>query len=175
VGKATLLIEQKNVDGRLIAGQKTDRPPRTVELLGPLRQDLAEYMLALGRRTPKAMLFPRADGLPWRDHDYRNWRRRVFQPAAAAVGLGDFKQTVRVVVQTGKRRRRVTTKYSGIRPYDLRHSFASLLIRDGRLSLAEIADQIGNSVATLSEVYAHVIADMKAIMRARCRQAKRAQ
>ena len=47
------------------------------------------------------------------------------------------------------------------RPYDLRHAFASLLIREGHLSLAEIADQMGNSVATLSEVYSHVIADMR--------------
>lgn len=184
VGKATLLIEQKNVDGELVAGQKTDRPPRSVDLLGPLRHDLAEYLLALGRRTPKVLLFSRPDGTPWRDHDYRNWRRRVFQPAAGAVGLGELKQTVRIVVVDGKRRRRVTTEYAGIRPYDLRHSFASLLILEGRLSLAEIADQLGNSVATLSEVYAHVIADMKgqprtsadaAIMRARRKLARRAQ
>jgi integrase len=183
VGKATLLVEQKNVNGELVAGQKTDRPPRSIDLLAPLRQDLAEYMLAVGRRTPKALLFPRPDGAPWRDHDYRNWRRRVFQPAAASVGLGTFERTVNVVVVDGKRRRRVATKYEGIRPYDLRHSFASLLIREGRLSLTEIAEQLGNSVATLSEVYAHVIADMKgqprvsaddAIMQARVTRAKQA-
>ena len=66
----------------------------------------------------------------------------------------------------------------------IRHSFASLLLRDGRLSLAEIAEQLGNSVATLSDVYAHVIADMKgqprtsaddAIMQARMKRAKQAQ
>jgi integrase len=183
VGRATLLVEQKNVDGELVAGQKTDRPPRSIELLAPLRQDLAEYMLAIGRRTPKALLFPRPDGKPWRDHDYRNWRRRVFQPAAAAAGLANFEQIVKVVVADGKRRKRVATSYQGIRPYDLRHSFASLLIREGRLSLAEIADQLGNSVATLSEVYAHVIADMKgqprtsaddAIMQARLKQTEQA-
>ena len=73
---------------------------------------------------------------------------------------------------------------TGCTPYDLRHSFASLLLRDGRLSLAEIAEQLGNSVATLSDVYAHVIADMKgqprtsaddAIMQARMKRAKQAQ
>ena len=37
-------------------------------------------MLAIGRRTPKALLFPRPDGKPWRENDYRNWRRRVFDP-----------------------------------------------------------------------------------------------
>lgn len=137
VGRAALLIEQKNVDGRIVAGQKTDRPPRSIDLLAPLRQDIAEYLLTIGRRTPKALLFPRPDGGPWRDHDYRNWRKRVFKPAVERAGLD------------------IT------RPYDLRHSFASLLIHEGRLSLAEIADQLGNSVATLSDVYAHVIADMK--------------
>lgn len=137
IGRATLLIEQKNVDGEILVGQKTDRPPRSIDVLPPVRQDLAGYLLATGRRAPKALLFPRPDGRPWRETDYRNWRRRVFQPAVKAAGLD------------------IT------RPYDLRHAFASLLIREGRLSLPEIADQMGNSVATLSEVYAHVIADMR--------------
>jgi integrase len=137
IGKAILLIEQKNVDGEILVGQKTDRPPRSIELLAPLRQDLAAYLLATGRRTPKALLFPRPDGQPWRETDYRNWRRRVFRPATETAGLEIS------------------------RPYDLRHAFGSLLIREGRLSLAEIADQMGNSIATLSEVYAHVIADMR--------------
>lgn len=157
VGKATLLVEQKNVDGEIIAGQKTDRGARSIDLLSPLRQDLAEYLLATGRRAPKALLFPRPDGKPWRETDYRNWRRRVFQPAVRAAGLD------------------IT------RPYDLRHSFASLLILEGRLSLAEIAEQLGNSVATLSAVYSHVIADMRgqeritadvAIQHARARRAE---
>jgi hypothetical protein len=67
LGRATLLIEQKNIDGTIVPGQKVDRPPRTIEPLSPLRQDLAEHMLATGRRTPKALLFPRPDGRPWRD------------------------------------------------------------------------------------------------------------
>ena len=158
VGRATLLVEQKNVDGEIVPGQKTDRPPRSIDLLGSLRQDLAAYMLETGRRAPRALLFARPDGLPWREHDYRNWRRRVFMPAVRRAGL------------------EIT------RPYDLRHAFASLLIRDGSLSLAEIAEQLGNSVATLSEVYSHVIADMKgqprvpadeAIQRARAERERR--
>jgi integrase len=99
------------------------------------------------------------------------------------VGLASLEQTVKVVMADGKRRRRIATNFEGIRPYDLRHSFASLLIREGRLSLAEIADQLGNSVATLSEVSAHVIADMKgqprtsaddAIMQARLKRTEQA-
>lgn len=184
VGRATLLIEQKNIDGTIVPGQKVDRPPRSTDLLAPLRQDLAEYMLAVGRRAPKALLFPRPDGSAWRDTDYRNWRRRIFYPAAHSAGLGELEVTTRYVVENEKRRRRVNTQYTGLTPYDLRHSFASLLIRDGRLGLAEIAEQIGNSVATLSEVYAHVIADMRgqprlsaedAIAHARARRSRRAE
>lgn len=184
LGRATLLVEQKNVDGSIVTGQKVDRPPRTIDLLAPLRQDLTEYMLATVRRAPKALLFARRDGKPWRDTDYRNWRRRVFYPAAAAAGLATLEQRVSYVTVDGKRRRRMKTAYDGLHPYDLRHSFASLLLRDGRLSLAEIAEQLGNSVATLSDVYAHVIADMRgqprtsaddAIMQARMKRAKQAQ
>jgi hypothetical protein len=118
VGKATLLVEQKLVDGEIVPGQKTGRPPRPIDLLGPLRQDLAEYMLALGRRTPKALLFARPDGTPWREHDYRNWRRRIFQPAAARAGLATLERETTYAVVDGKRRRRTRTKYDGPRPYD---------------------------------------------------------
>lgn len=55
-------------------------------------------------------MFGRADGGPWRDTDYRNWRKRTFAPAAGP----------------------------GLRPYDLRHSFVSLLIHEGQ-SIVEVA------------------------------------
>ena len=82
VGKGTLLIEQKDVDGEIVTGQKTGRPPRSPDLWPPVRTDLAEYQLATRRPTTRdgrQLLIPRADGDPWREHDYRNWRRRVFQ------------------------------------------------------------------------------------------------
>jgi integrase len=81
-------------------------------------------------------LIPRPDGEPWREHDYRNWRRRVFKPAVAAA---------RVPIT---------------RPYDLRHACASLMIHAGK-PLTEIAEHLGNSVAVLSQTYAHVIKDMR--------------
>jgi integrase len=139
VGKQTLLVEQKNVDGNIEAGQKTSRPPRSPELWASVRRDVAEYQLATNRRTTRdglQLLFPRGDGQPWREHDYRNWRRRVFAPAVAAAGLPIS------------------------RPYDLRHACASLLIQAGA-PLTEIAQHMGNSVAVLSQTYAHVIADMR--------------
>jgi integrase len=138
-GKGTILIEQKNVDGEIIVGQKTGRPPRSPELWAPVRRDLAEHRLGTRRATTRdgaQLVFPRADGEPWREHDYRNWRRRVFKPAIQAAALP------------------IT------RPYDLRHACASLMIHAGK-PLTEIAEHMGNSVAVLSRDYAHLIADMR--------------
>jgi integrase len=126
------VIEQKLVRGHIVAGQKTNRSIRTIKLLSPLAHDLAEYR-AQTRGT--GLLFPKADGGAWLDHDFRNWRKRSFRPATEAIGL------------------------VAARPYDLRHSFASLLIHEGR-PLMEIADQLGHSVETLLRHYAHLIAEM---------------
>lgn len=162
VRKSTLLYEQKNIDGKIVPGQKVDgKPPRSTDLLDALRTDLAELNLALGR--PKlGLVFARDDGGAWRDHDYRNWRRRVFQPAMADVGLAKLEETVTVVNVDGQRRRRLRTRYDGPRPYDLRHSFVSLMIHEGRLSPVELAVQVGNSAETLLRVYSHVFADLRA-------------
>jgi hypothetical protein len=58
--------KQTNVDGSIVTGHKVDRPPRTIDLLAPLRQDLTEYLLTSGRRAPKVLLIPRPNGKPWR-------------------------------------------------------------------------------------------------------------
>jgi integrase len=42
------------------------------------------------------------------------------------------------------------------RPYDLRHSFASLLLAEGRQPLY-VARQLGHSLGVLLETYAHLI------------------
>lgn len=44
-------------------------------------------------------------------------------------------------------------------PYDLRHSFASHLIHEGKHSIVQIAEWLGHSPATLLTHYAHLIAD----------------
>ena len=82
-------------------------------------------------------MFPRAAGTPWTDHDWRNWRRRVYQPAAAEAGvIGD------------------------LRPYRLRGSFVSLLLWEGR-SVTYVAAQAGHSLQTLSRHYAGVLAELE--------------
>jgi integrase len=47
----------------------------------------------------------------------------------------------------------------GARPYDLRHAFASLLIHEGRLSVVEIAAQLGHDPTVCLDTYAHVMAE----------------
>ena len=100
---------------------KTDRA-RTVRLVDPLARDLNELRLACGRPDASQLLFPRQDGGPWQDHDYRNWRKRRFAPAALAAGV------------------------ERPRPYELRHSFVSLLIHEG-VSVVEVARQAGHSAS----------------------------
>ena len=46
------------------------------------------------------------------------------------------------------------------RPYDLRHSFASLLIHERRLSIVEIAHQLGHNPNVCLSTYAHVMAEL---------------
>ncbi len=137
VREHTLTVEQALSDGEL-KGQKTNKPPRWVDLLAPLRQDLAEWRLASGRPPAGAFLFPAADGRPWRDHDWRNWRKRVYGPAAEACGFPDPR-----------------------RPYALRHSFASLLTHAGQHSIVDIAQQLGHNPNVCLSTYAHVIAELR--------------
>jgi integrase len=137
VGRGTVLFEQKDVDGVIVPGEKRGERARNVDLLKHVRQDLHEFRVLSGRPADDQLVFARPDGTPWREHDYRNWRRRHFKPAARHVGMPDA------------------------RPYDLRHTYASLRLAEQRLSLRELVDQLGNSLATLASTYAHVIADLK--------------
>lgn len=45
--------------------------------------------------------------------------------------------------------------------YDLRHSFASLLIHAGRHSIVDIAQQLGHDPNTCLSTYAHVMAELR--------------
>lgn len=154
VRKATILVEQKWIDGEIVPGQKTSRPPRYPPLLDALRGDLREYRSACG--DPDGLIFARPGGEPWRDHDWRHWRSRVWQPACAAIGIATITESP--VVSSG--RRRISRTYDGPVPYDLRHSFASLLIHEGKHSIMQISEWMGHSATTLLTHYAHLIADL---------------
>ena len=128
----TLLIERAVADGALKA-TKTGQS-RSVRLLAPLAMDLVEWRLASGRPDDDALVFAARDGVPWRAHDWRNWRRRVFDPLASAVGR------------------------PGMRPYDLRHAFCSLLIHEGR-TVIEVAAQAGHAPTMTLSTYGHLMAE----------------
>ena len=97
----------------------------------PLGADLAEWRLRGGRPPDDALVFPGHDGQPWSPASYKNWHRRFFRPAIEAAGL------------------------AGARPYDLRHSFVSLLIAEGH-NVVEVARQAGHSPKMALDTYAHV-------------------
>jgi integrase len=111
------------------------RTNRTVPLRTALAQDLGEWKLASGRPDDNRPVFPAISGGSWSDHDYRNWRIRTFKPAVTTLGI-----TCR-------------------RPYDLRHSHASLRFAEA-INPAEIAEEMGHSLETLLNTYTHVIEDL---------------
>jgi integrase len=142
-----LFIARKNVDGKLFPYLKSGRKRRNrryrrVDLLEPVAQDFREQRMRTGRR--RELLIARADGTAWRKHDWDNWRERVWQPLAVEVGLG------RYVERKGK-----PPLYQGAVPYDLRGSFVSLLVWEGRTML-EVAAQAGHGVDVCETYYARV-------------------
>jgi integrase len=102
VRERTLLVERALSLG--IEKNTKTAAHRTVRLLGPLASDLRAWRLRSGRRPEGALIFPGVDGRPWTEPAYQSWRRRAFARALAAAGV------------------------QHARPYDLRHSFASLLL-----------------------------------------------
>lgn len=119
-----------------VHASKTGRS-REIDLLAPLRRDLAEWRLASGRPGSDELIVPRPTGGEWTREDWANWRRRVWRPAAQAAGVdGD------------------------LRPYRLRASFVSLLLWEGR-SLPYVAEQAGHSIATLARHYAGTIRELE--------------
>lgn len=133
VRERTILVEQSASYGE-IKCTKT-RSTRSVRMLAPLKHDLAEHRIRAGRPLPERFVFPAHDGRPWDDDDWNNWRNRVFRPAVKEAGLSD------------------------VRPYDLRHSFVSLLIAEGR-SIVDVARQAGHSATMSLDTYGHVFDEL---------------
>jgi integrase len=77
------------------------------------------------------------DDLVFRPIDHRSWRSKRFRPAVEAAGLP-----------------------AGLRPYDLRHCCASLLIAEHR-SIPECAEWMGHAPTMFLDTYAHVIASLQ--------------
>jgi integrase len=114
--------------------------PRSVRLLAPLAQDLREWRLLSGRPGEEEPVVPAHAGGAWSEVGYEQWIKRAWAKALAEVGL-----TYR-------------------RPYDLRHSFTSLLLHEGR-SVIYVARQLGHSAALTMKRYGHVIEELDAAPR----------
>jgi integrase len=136
IRKDTMLIEQAVARGKLKL-QKTGRVYRTVDLLPALREDLDEWFGIAACEQPGSRLFPRPDGDWFKVDDWNNWRNRQFYEALGELGI------------------------SRRRPYDLRHSFASLLIREGETSIVELAEQLGHSPTETLKTYGHVFSEFR--------------
>jgi len=129
VREHTILVERSVAFGQL-KPTKTGQT-RTVRLLGPLADRLAVWRETTPRSSPTDLIFPAPNGSPWDRERTSNWRKRAFAEAAAAAGVPKA------------------------RPYDLRHSFISLLIAQGA-TVVEVARQAGHSPTMALSTYAHV-------------------
>ena len=137
--RAGSLLVERAVARRAIKATKNERL-RAVRLVGALVEDLATWRALASYPADADFVFANRTGGVTSDYDWRNWRKRVFVPAAASAGIAIG------------------------RPYDLRHSFASLLIHEGR-SLAEVAVQLGDAVATVASTYTHAFVEAEALPR----------
>lgn len=131
VRKGSLSITKSIADGR-VKSTKTGED-RVAMLPKAVSKDLARWKLL--SPSVKGLVFPRPkDGEPWRKTDWTNWRNRYFRRAVEAAGIeGRF------------------------RPYDLRHTCASLMI-DAGCPVTEVAAQLGHSPQTCLTTYAHELA-----------------
>lgn len=132
-----VVLRWRQVRDRSLVIRDTKRArERTVTLLEPLAEML-DYWRVRMRPASSDLVVPSADGDAWTEADWRNWRRRVFRPAAVAAGLP-----------------------TDVRPRDLRGSFVSLLVHEGR-SIVEVARQVGHSPVICLRDYAQVFDDAK--------------
>ncbi len=134
VRERTLLI-QRSVSLGAEKDTKTSKH-RTVRLLAPLAADLRQWRMRAGRPPGDALIVPSANGGHWSEEAYKSWRRKAFRRALSAAGVGHA------------------------RPYDLRHSFASLLLHEGR-SVIYVARQLGHGAQLTLSTYGHVIDELE--------------
>jgi site-specific recombinase XerD len=117
----------------LIVDTKRGRE-RTVRLVAQLQQALVDWKPRTPHGPGKLVIPPRPDR-SWTDgtrDEWRYWLRHVFRPAAIAAGLPD-----------------------DVRPRDLRGSFVSLLVHEGR-NIVEVARQVGHSPEVCLRDYAQI-------------------
>lgn len=134
VRNKTLLVEQALAYSE-IKPTKTGAI-RSVRILPALRVDLDKWRQDAPPHPSNLVFASKTNGDgPWLREAYKSWTRKSFKVAAEAAGRAD------------------------LRPYDLRHSFASLMIREGK-SVVDVAGQLGHAPTMTLSTYAHVMADL---------------
>ena len=98
--------------------------------------DLKQWRIRSGRPPEQDLVFPSKKGSPWTLAAYQSWRRKAFRRALDGARLAHG------------------------RPYDLRHSFASLLLHEGR-SVIYVARQLGHDARLTLSTYGHVIDELE--------------
>lgn len=134
IRERTILLERA-----VSLGEESDTKTtahRTVRLLAPLREDLLAWRLCSGRPRETTAVFPGPEGRSWSKTTYDNWRARNFDRAMLRAGI------------------------EGATPYALRHSFASLLLHEGR-SVIYVARQLGHDARLTLSTYGHVIDELE--------------
>jgi len=125
-----LAVTKKNTGGKIEEGSKTGTAYRRTVFVPPIIQaELLDWKDALGDAE---LVFPNREGGLWRRHDYNNWRRRSYGPAAESVRPGQ-----------------------SLRPYDLRHTAATLYVAAGYDHL-QVAQQLGHTPEVSIRTYQHL-------------------
>jgi integrase len=134
-----LVVDRSFMYGELRPTKTGSR--RVVDVVEPLREDL-ERLRVGAIRSPAALVAPTRQGTPL---DLRTWRRRIWRPAVARA-FGKYSDTV--------------VSGQPPTPYDLRHSYCSLLAHEGR-SAPYIAAMMGHALTDTQRHYAHMIKDAR--------------
>ena len=112
--------------GKLVVDASKTGRTRVVPLLPVVRQELAALQLRTGRPGPAAPIISTAAGERWSDSRFRSFRRHRWSKIAP-----------------------------GMRPYDLRHAYVSLMIQAGH-TVVEVAKWAGHSPQVCLGTYAHL-------------------
>ena len=143
IRNATITVERAaRPDGTIKSTKNHER--RAVRLFAPLATDLAELRLAAGRPADETLVLPpvgeptadaHPDAVTWTKTDWQTWRTGRWDRACELAAVSPSR-----------------------RPYDLRHSFASLLLAEGR-SVHYVARRLGHSPALTLSTYGHLFAE----------------
>lgn len=120
-----------------------------------------ELMAHVAPLQPEELVFPAPEGGPVRAS---LWRRRVWEPACVAAGVGRWwhadADKMQRLVETGRRVGR-GWHYEGLRLHDLRHTAVALWIAAGATP-NEIAKRAGHtSVVTVLDRYGHLLPELE--------------